>query len=98
MANPNWIKGQSGNPAGKPKGIKNKETLLREERRAMFDAEISKRWLNVIEQLPPTYIADQFLGKAPDKVEHSGLLKTNSDIDIELLAERMAKELKDKKI
>jgi hypothetical protein len=64
-----FIKGESGNPNGRPLGALSKATLLREERRAIFDKEISERWLKVISQLPPTYIADQFLGKAPDKVD-----------------------------
>jgi hypothetical protein len=54
---------------GRIKGSKNVATLLKEERRAMFDAEISQRWKEIISQLPPAYIADQYLGKAPDKVE-----------------------------
>ncbi len=86
MSNPNWVKGKSGNPAGKPKGAKNRETLLREERRAIFDAKVSQSWEETINKLPPTYIADQFLGKAPDKVEHSGEIKTGEAISEEVIA------------
>lgn len=75
--------GQSGNPDGRPKGAKGKATLLKEERRAIFDSEVSKRWLEVIGQLPPQYLADQFLGKAPDKTELSGNLKTTQDLTSE---------------
>ena len=68
-----FIKGQSGNPAGKPKGIKNRETLLKEERRAIFDAKVSQKWEEIIDELSPHYVADQFIGKAPETVKHEGL-------------------------
>ncbi len=57
--------------SGIQKGQKQRATLLREERRAIFEEEASKKWLETIEKLPPTYIADQFMGKAPDKIEHT---------------------------
>src|SRR3990167_3781202 len=63
-----WQKGQSGNEAGKKAGTKNKVTLLKEERRAVFDQEISKKWVETINQLKPEYVADQFMGKAPDEL------------------------------
>lgn len=90
-------KGVSGNPAGRPVGAKGKETLLKEERRAIFDAKIAEKWEETIDKLPPTYIADQFMGKAPDEIKHSGEIKTQSDIDLEALAEEMAKKLKEQK-
>ncbi len=80
-----FVKGQSGNPAGKPKGIKNRATLLQEERRAIFEAKISQKWEEIIDKLPPTYVADQYLGKAPDKIQHSGEVKTGEIIAPELL-------------
>lgn len=61
-------KGQSGNPSGKPKGAKNRTTLLLEERRAMFDKEISQVWKQKIKELRAEYIADQFMGKAPENI------------------------------
>ena len=67
-----WKKGESGNADGRPKDSKNKATLLKEERRAIFDAKASERWDKIIDDLiakNPTYVADQFLGKSPDKVE-----------------------------
>lgn len=64
---------------------KGRKTLLQEERRAIFDAKISQKWEEVIGELPATYIADQYLGKAPDKINHTlqfreyaTLLKNNS--------------------
>jgi hypothetical protein len=56
---------------GRTKGSLNKSTILKEERRAIFEEEASQIWIETIQKLPPTYIADQFMGKAPDKVEHT---------------------------
>lgn len=80
------------------KGQKHRNTLLQEERRAIFDNEISQKWKKTINKLRPEYIADQFMGKAPDKIEHSGEIKNKSDLNIEKLAENLSKELKKKKI
>ena len=68
MSNPNIPPGP-----GRPKGLKNKSTLLKEERRAMFDEEISKKWKEIINKLPPTYVADQFIGKPTETIKHEGL-------------------------
>lgn len=54
---------------GRPLGAKNRTTLLREERRAIFEAQISQKWEEVIDKLRPEYIADQYLGKAPDLLD-----------------------------
>ena len=59
---------QKGHLGYRKKGTKNKETLLKEERRAIFDEEISKKWKDTINQLKPEYVADQFMGKAPDEL------------------------------
>ena|SRR3990167_4297531 len=59
---------KAGHPGYKKRGTKHKETLLKEERRAIFDEEISKKWKNTINQLKPEYVADQFMGKAPDEL------------------------------
>ena len=91
MANPNWKKGVSGNPKGKPVGIKNRATLIMEERRAIFEQKASEMWEDTISQLPATYIADQFMGKAPDKFEHSGKIQTE-DLTAEVLAEVKARK------
>ena len=63
-----WQKGQTGNPNGRGKGTKNKSTLLKEERRAIFDKAISQVWEAKIKELKAEYIADQFMGKAPDEL------------------------------
>ena len=54
---------------GRTPGSKNRITLLKEERRAIFDEKVSQKWEETIDELPATYVADQFLGKAPDKSE-----------------------------
>ncbi len=54
---------------GKVLGSKNRTTLLKEERRAIFEARISQKWEETIDKLRPEYIADQFMGTAPIKVE-----------------------------
>ena len=54
---------------GRPEGSKNVTTLLKEERRAIFEARISQKWEETIDKLRPEYIADQFMGTAPIKVE-----------------------------
>ena len=66
-----FVKGQSGNPAGKPRGAKNKTTLLKDERRAIFDEEMSQIFREQIKKAKPEYLLDQFLGKAKDKLEYS---------------------------
>ena len=91
-------KGQSGNPAGKPKGTLNRETLTKLERRAIFDKEISQRWEATISQLRPEYVADQYLGKAPDILQGEMLVKNDNDIELEAIANEIEERLKKKKL
>lgn len=63
---------QKGNP-GKPKGAKAKKTLLMEERRAIFDAKMSEKFLKTIDKARPEYLLDQFIGKPTETVKHIGL-------------------------
>lgn len=72
-----------GHPGYKKKGTKHRETLLKEERRAIFEARISQKWEEVIDQLRPEYIADQYLGKAPEKM----LIQTEEVEDEDALQE-----------
>ena len=86
-----------GHPGGLRKGKKNKSTILKEERRAIFDAEVSKMFIEKIQEARPEYLLDQYLGKAPDilnvdaKVERSGE-------DVVAIATEAAKLLKQKKV
>ena len=87
--------GVSGNPAGKPKGIKNRETLLKQERRAIFDKRISDKWEATIDALPPTYVADQFMGKAEDRLDVTTQGQKINDSKLNALALVLAKQLEE---
>ena len=63
---------------GRPLGSKNTVTLLKEERRAIFEEKVSAMFLDTIEKARPEYLLDQFLGKAPDELKVSGELNTTS--------------------
>lgn len=86
--------GQSGNPLGKPKGTKNAETLLKEERRAVFERKASEKWEQIIDQLPPTYVADQFMGKAPEKIDLNAKVENTLTEEVLALAEEELKKRK----
>jgi len=73
-------KGHKGNPKGRGKGTLNKATLTKLERRAIFDKKVSEKWEKTIDQLPPVYIADQFLGKAPEKVEQTLIVQIEEEL------------------
>lgn len=91
-----FVKGKSGNPAGKPKGAKNATTILKEERRAIFEAEMSEMFIQKIREARPEYLLDQFLGKAEDKLD----ITTKGDAVGSLSAEVIAlakEELKKRK-
>lgn len=60
---------QKGHRGYKKKGTKHKATLLQEERRAVFDEKVSQKWEQIIDELRPEYVADQYLGKAPDVIK-----------------------------
>ena len=62
---------QKGNKlGGRHKGSLNKSTLLKEERRAIFDEEMSGVFVEKIHQARPEYVLDQYLGKPVEKHEH----------------------------
>jgi len=73
--------GQSGNLNGRPKGAKNAATLDKEARRVVFDAEVSKTFLNQIKKARPEYLLDQFIGKAAETIKHEGLEFLFEDAD-----------------
>ncbi len=88
---------EKGHKGFKPIGSKNRETLLKEERRARFDEKISEKWDEIIDGLSAQYVADQFMGKAPDKVEHSGEIKTGESFTAQEILLLKAK-VKDKQV
>jgi hypothetical protein len=65
---------QKGHP-GYKKGHKNKVTIAKEERRAIFDAEVSKMFLDKIKTAKAEYLLDQFIGKAPDVIQGEFTIK-----------------------
>ena len=75
-----WSKGQSGNPKGMARGTKHRKTLLQEERRAIFDEQVSQKWEETIDKLKPEYVADQFLGKAPEELVVKGAIEISEII------------------
>lgn len=58
-----------GHRGFKKPGTKNKKTLLAEERRAIFDSEVTQIFLDTIKKARPEYILDQYLGKATEKID-----------------------------
>ncbi len=64
---------QKGHPklpgAGMKKGQKIRRTLLREERRAIFDAEITQVFEEKIRAARAEYVLDQYLGKPTERHE-----------------------------
>ena len=86
-------KGQSGNPNGRPQGALGKITIAKEQRRAIFDEEVSQVFVAKIHQARAEYLLDQFLGKSPDEVKLSGEVTTSS-YSQEVIAEakRLLKE------
>ena len=65
---------------GRVKGSKNKTTLDKEARRVVFDAEVSKVFLQQIKKARAEYLLDQFLGKAKEIVEHQGEINLKIDV------------------
>lgn len=80
---------QKGNKLakGRPVGAKNVTTLLKEERRAIFEAEVSGMFIDTIKKARPEYLLDQFLGKAPDILQGALEVKTGESFSPEVIAE-----------
>ena len=62
----------------RPEGSKNKATLAKEERRAVFDEEAQKIFIDRIKKARPEYVLDQYLGKAPEELNVRQLIVTIS--------------------
>ena len=75
--------GQSGNPNGRPQGAKNKITLDKEARRALFEEIVTEEFRELVKKAKPEYKLDQFLGKAKDTVDHKvNFLFGEDEVDI----------------
>ena len=73
---------QKGHP-GYRLGTKNKKTLEKEERRRAFDLLVSQKWDSVIKDLiakDKKYVADQFIGKPVETIEHLGDITVKVDL------------------
>lgn len=88
---------QKGNKlGGRTKGALGKETISKLQRRAYFDERAADMFEAWIRKVRPEYGIDQYMGKAPDKIEHSGEIKTGESYSAEVIA--LAKqELKKRK-
>jgi len=62
---------------GRKAGTANKATLLKQERRAIFDEEVSQVFIDTIHKARPEYLLDQFMGKAPAKFEVEATTRVN---------------------
>ena len=71
---------QKGHPGYKKLGTKHVATIKKEQRRAIFDARISEKWEKIIDKLSPQYIADQFIGKPAERIEHLGDITIKVDL------------------
>ena len=79
---------------GRPKGSPNKTTILKEERRAIFDEQMSEMFLDKIKEARPEYLLDQFLGKADDNINIKGVLKLSGEEQIAELAKETSARMK----
>jgi len=70
---------------GRKSGTPNKATLLQDERRAIFEQEMSRLFIEKIRAARPEYLLDQFIGKAP------------THLDITTLGERIKAEQVDER-
>jgi len=66
------MKFQKGHPGYKKKGTKHKTTLLKEERIAKFDEEMTDLFVAKIKEARPEYLLDQYMGKALTRIEVTG--------------------------
>ena len=73
---------QTGNNLGEGRqiGSKNRKTIEKEQRRVIFDEQVSQKWEETIDKLKAEYTADQFMGKAPERM-NINVFKQYGDID-----------------
>lgn len=100
---------KKGHPGFKPKGVKSKKTIMKEE--AMAEAKkrladelysaVVKRADEISDKLitnHPTYVADRIMGKVEEKVKYSGEVDMSiGDKELEELAEELAKKIRKEK-
>lgn len=85
---------QKGHPGFRKKGTKNNTTLLKEERRALFDEEAEKIFIESIKKAKPEYILDQYLGKAEDKLKIDATVRKELTDEEKELSEKFNEFLK----
>lgn len=102
--------GQSGNPAGKPKGIRHMSTLLEEAIKKVAEDTGTPEDIAIIKTVIDRakkgdmkaieHIWDRLEGKAPQSIDittDGEKLPAAGDVDVEALAIEMAKKLKEQK-
>lgn len=102
--------GQSGNPAGKPKGIRHMSTLLLEAVKRVAQDGGTSEDVEIVRALVAKaksgdtkaidIVFDRLEGKAPQTIDvttDGDKLPSAGEVDISLLALKMAEELKKKK-
>jgi hypothetical protein len=82
MPTTKWEKGQSGNPAGKPKGTKNKETELKQTIKSFRQSKMTEElmeelWLKLSPKDKKDFITDllPFVEAKKKKVDHTHTLE-----------------------
>lgn len=80
---------------GRPVGSKNTATLLKEERRAIFEHEVTQVFIETIHKARPEYLLDQYLGKAAEEVNLKADIKSELSYSPQVIAEAK-RLLKDK--
>lgn len=87
LGNPNWHKGKSGNPGGRPKGTVSIVTILRQQlaKHPEWAQALVKKWIQHAAEGSYQHlqaIVDRVDGKVPDRVEGAdgGPIKIRLDV------------------